>query len=239
MIAFAWCRLSVCAGLLLAVSVSPSAQAEGMIPETSVVIVNEADGEAAIKITNSDPHVALLHVTLQNIPEDPESLLFVTPQLTRVAAGKQQLIRFVLMKKSPLKVQRLKRVIFEGIPPARSKEGAQIGLGIRQNLPVIIHPRGLARNPAPWTGLTWSIRDGSLQVRNETPYVVRLAQAVHLLPAQTALTLPRSYVLPGDHLVVPLPSGAGAASTAVRLHPATVYGYAVEAYDAPLSAAVP
>ncbi len=55
------------------------AQADGMVPNTSVVIVNEADGEASVSVTNTDANLALMHVTLEDIAEDSESLVFVTP----------------------------------------------------------------------------------------------------------------------------------------------------------------
>ena len=95
------------------------AQADGMVPNTSVVIVNEADGEAAISVTNTDANLALMHVTIENIAEDPESLVFVTPPLARVEATKTQLVRFILQSEKPLLTQRLKRVIFEGIPQGK------------------------------------------------------------------------------------------------------------------------
>lgn len=52
-------------------------KADGMVPDTSVVIVHEAEGEAAVSVTNTDSQLALLHVTLQDIPEDSEPLLVV------------------------------------------------------------------------------------------------------------------------------------------------------------------
>ncbi|WP_445147352.1 fimbria/pilus chaperone family protein [Dyella sp. Tek66A03] len=223
------------AGLLFTIA----SLATGMVPETSVVIVNEADGEASLKLTNTDASVALLTVTLENVPEDPEPLLFVTPPLARVEPGKQQLVRFVLLNKTPLKTERLKRVIFEGIPQGRSAAQAgeaRVGVSVRQNLPVIIRPKGLAPNREPWKGLLWSQHGGTLRVSNDTPYVVRLAQEVRLLPANQAMELPRSYVLPGEHLDIPLPTAA-AAPTAIRLFPASAYGFAVDAYEAPVQAA--
>lgn len=71
-------------------------KADGMVPDTSVVIVYEADGEAAVSVTNTDSKLSLLHVTLQDIPEDTEPLLVVTPPLSRVEASKSQLVRFIL-----------------------------------------------------------------------------------------------------------------------------------------------
>lgn len=219
----------------LALLLSTQAQADGMVPDTSVVIIHEAEGEAAVSVTNTDSQLALLHVTLEDIPEDTESLLVVTPPLSRVEASKSQLVRFILQSQQPLQTQRLKRVIFEGMPqgrPATEAGHARVGVTVRQNLPVIIHPKGLAPNRTPWTGLTWSLNDGTLQVRNDTPYVVRLAQELRLLPGKGRAMLPRTYVLPGESLSVPVTGGA---ASKVRLQPATVYGFAVAAYEAPIT----
>lgn len=215
---------------------APLAQADGMIPETSVVIVDEAKGEAAIKVTNSDASSALLHVTLEHIPEDKAALVFVTPPVSRVEAGHTQLVRFILNTEQPLQTQRLKRVIFEGIvQKAQAAPGeAVVGVNVRQNLPVILHPKGLAPNREPWLGLQWTLRDGHLNVHNPTPYVVRIAQEVQLLPSATRLLLPRTYVLPGDQLLLKLPAGHSGSDASVRLQPATVYGFAIEALDVPL-----
>jgi len=224
------------ATLILALP-SMSALADGMLPETSVVIVYEDKGEAAVNVRNSDPRPSLLHVTLQDLPEDTEPLLFVTPPVSRVEPGENQLVRFILRNAKPLKTQRLRRVVFEGIPPKNKLEPgrATVAVNIRQNLPVILHPKALPMNREPWKGLTWSVADGELTVRNDTPYVVRMGQEVHLLPAMTSLKLPAAYMLPGSHHTVAIPATAGAVAS-VRLYPATVYGFAVDAYDAPLTA---
>ncbi|WP_426285919.1 fimbria/pilus chaperone family protein [Luteibacter sp. E-22] len=212
--------------------------ADGMLPETSVVIVYEDKGEATINVRNSDPKPSLLHVTLQDIPEDAEPLLFVTPPVSRVEPGENQLVRFILRNTSPLKTQRLKRVVFEGLQPKNKLEPgrATVSVNIRQNLPVILHPKGLAPNREPWKGLTWTIARGELVVRNDTPYVVRMGQEVILLPMMTSVRVPAGYVLPGSRHALPLPESARNATT-VRLYPATVYGFAVDSYDASLSIA--
>jgi P pilus assembly chaperone PapD len=212
------------------------AHADGMLPETSVVIVYDEKGEAAVNVRNSDPRPSLLHVTLQDIPEDTDPLLFVTPPVSRVEAGENQLVRFILRNAKPLTVQRLKRVVFEGIPPKNKLEPgrASVAVNIRQNLPVIVHPKGLPLIRDPWKGLTWSMTNGELIVRNDTPYVVRMGQEVHLLPMMATAKVPTAYVLPGARFSLPVPEAARTA-TGVRLYPATVYGFSVDAYDAPLS----
>ena len=222
-------------GLLLVLGGSSLVLAEGMVPDTSVVIVNEADGEASVSVTNTDSKLALLHVTLEDIPEDPAPLLFVTPPLTRVEPSKSQLIRFILQSPEPLLTQRLKRVIFEGMPQGRSAAQAghaRVGVTVRQNLPVILHPKGLAPNRTPWTGLTWRLKNGQLSVHNPSPYVVRLAQELRLLPGNGSALLPRTYVLPGETLSV---AASPPPATTVQLQPAPVNGFAVAPFEAPSS----
>jgi P pilus assembly chaperone PapD len=214
---------------------STHSQASGMVPETSVVIVEEEDGEGAINIKNTDAFPVLLLSTLQNIPDDSESLLSVTPPAARVEPGKTQRVRFILTSKTPLKTERLKRVIFEGVPP-QQKGKNEVRMTVRQNLPVIIRPAGLERDLAPWKRLSWKQEGNTLTVSNPSPYVVRLGQEVQTLPDSTVWKLSNSYVLPGQTLTLS-PDGKKqtGAATQVRISPATTWGYTVDNYDAPLS----
>lgn len=223
------------AALALTLWGPPLVLADGMVPDTSVVIVHEADGEASVSVTNTDTKLALLHVTLEDIPEDTEQLVFATPVLTRVEPSKSQLIRFILQSPKPLLTQRLKRVIFEGMPQGRSDAQAghaRVGVTVRQNLPMILHPKGLEPNRTPWTGLAWRLTANQLSVHNPSPYVVRLAQELRLLPGNGSALLPRTYVLPGETLSV---TASTSTATKVQLQPATVYGFAVAPYEAPIS----
>jgi len=222
------------AGLLSNAFFLSSVHASGMLPETSVVIINEADGEASMNVKNTDANATLLYTSIQNLPEDKENLLVVTPPVARVEPEETQLVRFILQSKEPLKTQRFKRVIFEGIPQQSKDGGVKVTMNVRQNLPVIIHPKGLAPNREPWKLLTWSVSSGKLIAKNDSAYVVRLAQTVTLLPGKAEFDLGKTYFLPGETISVPVPAAA-AASTTVRLAPATVYGFSVDSYDAALT----
>lgn len=229
-------KKNLCAMLMgsVALLATPFATATGMQPETSVVILYEAEGETSINVKNTDGAPALLYSTIENIPEDTESLVILTPPVTRVEAGETQLVRFLRQGGEPSKTQRLKRVIFEGIAQKRNAEGkATVGVSVRQNLPLIIHPKGLERNREPWKLLKWDIKDGKLVVVNDSAYVVRMAQELELKPSGKMSALPRSYVLPGETLTIALDPQA-IHSSSVTIGPATVYGYAVDNYDAPI-----
>ncbi|SEE71055.1 P pilus assembly protein, chaperone PapD [Pseudomonas palleroniana] len=207
------------------------ATADGMLPETTVVVLYEAQGEATINIKNTDALPALLHSVIENIPEDPEPLLIVTPPITRVEAGETQLVRFISTLEAPLQAQRLKRVTFEGIPQARAAGGATIGITLRQNLPLILHPRDLPVHQTPWELLKWVQAGERLTVHNDSLYVVRLAPEVQLLPRRSAATLPRTYILPGETLTVRVDGGLEGL-TEVEIQPATVYGFSADSYRA-------
>ncbi|WP_323118693.1 fimbria/pilus chaperone family protein [Burkholderia alba] len=222
---------------LAAVLFNPGlAHSMGMVPDTTIVIVDEADGEGSVAIRNTDNAPALLYTHLHPIPEDPADRLVVTPPMARVEPGARQLVRFVLDVDAPLKTQHLSRVTFEGIPPKRAGRN-EIRTVVQQDLPVLIQPRDLPRNNAPWTLLKWSVHDGELTVNNGSRYVVRLEQSVQLLPGQHVVALPKPYVLPGETLRITLDAPVPARQ--VRIFPATVYGYSVEHHDAPLDDVTP
>jgi P pilus assembly chaperone PapD len=237
-----WPPVALALSLALISSVPP-VYAAGMVPETSVVLIEEALGEASIKVTNTDTVPALLHVSLEAVPEDPAVPVFVTPPVSRVEAGQSQLVRFIVDPAQPSQVQRLQRVIFEGIGDtgAAARPGeVSVGVSVRQNLPVLVHPKGLAKEREPWRLLTWALEADELTLSNESPYVVRLAHEVHLQPGGQQLALPRTYVLPGDRIVIKLQEGTPTQGhAALRLYPATVYGFAVDAYDVPAQASAP
>ena len=230
---FKWLYLFCGTFFISALTMAP-VQAAGMIPETSVVILDEADGETSINLKNSDSHPALLYSHILPIEGDDENLIVLTPPVTRVEAGETQAIRFLLQTSEPLKVQRLRRVIFEGIPPKDKSAGMRVSMNVRQNLPVIINPKGLAKDKEPWRRLQWSVQNGKLQVANPDAYVVRLDQAVTLNPANTLVQLPRAYVLPGEVITLDVPAATLATLTDATLSPATVYGYSVDQYTAPI-----
>ncbi len=220
---------------LIILSASNFAFATGMLPESPIVIVDQGDGEAAINIKNSDPVPMLLITSLQGSPDGTDSLLTVTPPAARVESGQSQRVRFIMTSPEPLKTERFERVVFEGVPP-QTKDNSEVRVTVRQNLPVIIRPAGLAKDLTPWKNLRWEVRGDTLRVSNDSPYVVRLNEAVQTLPDNTGWTLPQSYILPGQNLTATLMDSKKPGSARhVRIAPATTWGFAVKTYDAPLA----
>jgi P pilus assembly chaperone PapD len=209
--------------------------ATGVVPETSVVIVEQVDGEGTINIKNTDAFPVLLLTSLKNVKGDTESLLTVTPPAARVEPGKVQSVRFIMLGNDLLKTERLKRVTFEGIPPQLNGKN-EVRVTVRQNLPVLIRPAGLPKDNAPWKHLVWKYHGNSMTVNNPSPYVVRLGQNLKTLPDNIDWILPESYILPGQSITVsPEKNKKGGIARLVRFSPATTWGYSVNTYDAELN----
>lgn len=220
--------------LAILVSLSASAAfAAGMRPEVPVLFIDDQTREATINVLNTDNSPALLHSTLQTIPEDPENKLIITPQLVKVEGGKKQQIRVVLKDGIKLEKQKMQRIDFVSIPQDDGKKNrARILIG--QNIPVILSPASLPLNTTPWTGLTFHRTGSSLSVENPTPYIVRLTKQVDLLPGKTSVELKKTYILPGEKLTLALPQATANNVKSVRLHPVTRYGVLTTPYNAQL-----
>ncbi|MCZ8392143.1 fimbria/pilus chaperone family protein [Achromobacter xylosoxidans] len=222
-----------CIPLACALLANP-AGAAGVVPESSVLIVDEATGEGTMIVQNTDAAPVLLYTTIENVAEDPEEMVVATPPMARLEAGQSQLVRFMLTKKGPLATQRFKRVAFEGIPFARGADN-QVQTTFRQNIPMIIQPRALEKLKDPWTRLSSSVDGDKLRLCNDSGYVVRLAQQARLDSANVNLPLPKTYLLPGERFELPLAGKRAATAGTVTIWPATVYGYAAGSYAIPLS----
>ncbi|MCM7471141.1 fimbria/pilus chaperone family protein [Enterobacter bugandensis] len=221
-------RTLICACLLASFNIL----AAGMVPETSLLIVNEDEQGASMDVKNTDGDAQLLYTKLIDLPDDPKPGLIVTQPVVRVDAGKTQRVRFVLKSSAePLKVEHLKRVIFTAIP---QREKNKVKVSFSQNLPVIIRPAGLAVNLEPWKDLLWHINNGIVTVENKTPYVVRMEQKAKLIPSGIFVEFPKTYILPGEKMTASVKGKSTSSENKIEIYPATRYGYKAQSYIAEL-----
>ena len=159
-------------------------------------------------------------------------------ELTRVEANGRQIIRFVLNKSdTPLKVQHLKRVQFEGIPAISTGDGkGAVKFSLRQDLPVIISPANLKQDSEPWKYLNLKQIERKIILSNPSPYVIRLSQTISIIPDSPAIKiLPRTYILPGESFSIDIPFDIPENIKIVQISPASPYGFDVPPFDAPLN----
>lgn len=218
--------------------VSTQANATGVLPDTTLLVISEENGTAQMGVQNTENEPLLLVTTIVDIPEDKGVTLLAFPAVTRIEANGRQIVRFLLDKSdASLKVQHLKRVQFEGIPSVQNAEGkSTVKVSLRQNIPVVISPVGLKQDPEPWKYLNLNWGDGKLKLSNPSAYVIRLSQTISVAADSPAIKiLPRTYILPGESFSVDLPSGIPEDVKSVRIFPASPYGFDVPPFDAPLN----
>lgn len=208
--------------------------ASGLVPETSLLMIEETDMGGTINLTNTDTQPNLLYTTITDLPDDKGTQLIVTQPVVRVEAGQTQQLRFILRTDAPLKTEHLKRVVFEGIPPKDPSKKMKVGLNIRQDIPVLIHPKNLPVVKDAWKLLTWSASGSTITVKNPSPYVVRLSQGVKTQPSGATGLLAKTYILPGETLTTTLNKAPGADSQ-IKFTPASRYGIDVPNFTAPLN----
>ncbi|MHA1011157.1 fimbria/pilus chaperone family protein [Enterobacter roggenkampii] len=204
------------------------AMATGMVPETSLLLVNEQDKGANMKVTNTDDHPSLLYTNIVDLPDDKGVHVIVTQPVTRVNAGQTQQLRFILDSETPMKVEHFKRLTLEGIPP-KTEGKNQLTINIRQDLPVLIHPAGLPVVQDAWKLLKWNVSGNTLHIQNDSPYVVRVSDQLELLPSKTDLKIGKTYILPGQNIDVKSKSSIDGARQ-VKIFPVSRYGVPVEPY---------
>ncbi|MBX7276707.1 hypothetical protein K2E95_14385 [Pseudomonas sp. ERGC3:01] len=78
------------------------------------------------------------------------------------------------------------------------------------------------------------IRGWKVDRQNPSPYVIRLLPLVELFPGDQTLSLPKTYILPGQTLNLDLPKDQRAVATRVTIKPANLHGYAAEPFSAPI-----
>lgn len=210
-----------------------AAGATGMVPETSLLFVNEADQGASINIKNTDDKAQLLYTSITDIAEDTGTHLVVTQPVVRVEGGQTQNVRFILQTDAPLKVEHMKRVVFEGIPQ-KTPGANKIAVNIRQDLPVLIHPANLPEVQDAWTLLTWKAQGNSITLSNTSPYVVRFQPAAVLIPSNTLVRLPKTYILPGQTINVDAGKSVSG-NTQVQFSPVSRYGVQIDKYTTQLA----
>ncbi|MGF6192702.1 fimbria/pilus chaperone family protein [Serratia sp. 2723] len=228
--------LVLCGFLLVALAIfSTQSRASGVLPESSAVIIDEAQKGGSINVKNTENVPVLLYTKIVELPDDMAPRLIVTQPVARLEPGQSQRVRFVLNTDTPLQSEHIKRVYFEGVTE-RTSDNSQVSVSVRQDLPVIIVPKGLSAKRDMWTDLDWSVSASSLKVTNTGRHVVRLTPQVKLQPAGNVLPLSKSYILPGETLVATVPASTRlSGQQRVEFSPVTRYGFGVGVQTAPLS----
>lgn len=152
------------------------AQASVVVSGTRIIYpANQHD--VSVQLNNTDPKPALVQSWIDSgdIHQDPSlstAPFVVTPPITRVEAGKKQLLRLTMLSSSAIPTDRESVYWYNMLDiPAQSKEKADkntVQVALRTRIKVFYRPEGLKGSPAEAaTGLTWQ------GVKTEEGYALR------------------------------------------------------------------
>ena len=195
-----------------------STYAAGMVPETSLLVIDEATHSGTINVKNTDSFPALLYTNVLDLPDDQGLKLISTQPVVRLEPGQTQQLRFILQNKEPLEAEHYKRCLLY------TSDAAD----------VLIRPAKLAVVTDAWKYLEWNATGTTLTVKNPSKYVVRLAQNVMTQPSGTAGTLPKTYILPGQSMTATLKKTVSG-DNKVKFFPASRYGVEVPSFVSELN----
>ncbi len=144
--------------------------------------------DVSIQLTNNDPKPALVQSWIDSgdIHQDPSlstAPFVVTPPITRVEAGKKQLVRLTLLNSGAVPTDRESVYWYNMLDiPAQSKDKADknsVQVALRTRIKVFYRPEGLKGAPADAaTGLTWqgvkTAQGYALRATNPAPYNVSM-----------------------------------------------------------------
>lgn len=212
---------------------TPLTIADGMVPETSLLMIDEANRGGSISIKNTGKEPALLYTKITDLADDSGITVLATQPVVRVEAGETQQVRFIMKNDKPLTVEHFKRVVFEGIPQKKPGKGT-LSLNVRQDLPVLIRPANLPEVKDAWKLLTWKVSDKKVSVTNSSPYVVRMSLQAQLLPSNSNITLDKTYILPGQTLTSYTNKNI-TKDTSVKFYPVSRYGVQIPGFIAKLN----
>lgn len=213
-----------------------AADAAGVQPDSTIVLLSADANQVQMGVKNTDASPLLMNVTVIDLPGSESVSVLPLPQVIRIEANGRQVVQFMFPKGAPtIDKQYLKRVSFEGIPPKNSRPEANVvTFTVRQVIPMVISPAGLVQDPEPWKRMQiLRAGEGAMELRNDSPFVVRLGFVAQLMPMNTSVQLMKnSYVLPGEHIAFDLPKGVLASAVReVRINPASPWGFKVAAHD--------
>ncbi|MFS7305252.1 molecular chaperone [Rahnella inusitata] len=156
--------LSLCALSISLAGVLSTAEASVVVSGTRLIYpANQHD--VSIQLTNNDPKPALVQSWIDSgdMHQDPSlstAPFVVTPPITRIDAGKKQLVRLTLLSSNAVPTDRESVYWYNMLDiPAKSKEKTDeniLEMALRTRIKVFYRPEGLKGVPAEAaTGLTW------------------------------------------------------------------------------------
>ncbi|HEK1970551.1 TPA: fimbria/pilus periplasmic chaperone [Proteus mirabilis] len=188
--------------------------------ETMTVILDSEEPRKIFNVKNTGSEPILLSTKVSDLDKQHEIAknIIITPPITRIEPDQSQNINFILKDGIEFDDEQILKASFQGIGVAKANSTK---MPIRQDIAMLIIPKGLTIEREPWKNLEVKQVNNQLILKNNGKQVIRMAPAFSSLPSNNGYSIGQFYIRPQEEIKVDVKEKL----TEIKISPLSRYGF--------------
>ncbi|HEJ9508076.1 TPA: fimbria/pilus periplasmic chaperone [Proteus mirabilis] len=188
--------------------------------ETMTVILDSEEPRKIFNVKNTGSEPILLSTKVSDLDKQHEIAknIIITPPITRIEPDQSQNINFILKDGIEFDDEQILKASFQGIGVAKVNSTK---MPIRQDIAMLIIPKGLTIEREPWKNLEVKQVNNQLILKNNGKKVIRMAPAFSSLPSNNGYSIGQFYIRPQEEIKVDVKEKL----TEIKISPLSRYGF--------------
>ena len=188
--------------------------------ETMTVILDSEEPRKIFNVKNTGSEPILLSTKVSDLDNQHEIAknIIITPPITRIYPDQRQNINFILKDGIEFDDEQILKASFQGIGVAKANSTK---MPIRQDIAMLIIPKGLTIEREPWKNLEVKQVNNQLILKNNGKQVIRMAPAFSSLPSNNGYSIGQFYIRPQEEIKVDVKEKL----TEIKISPLSRYGF--------------
>ncbi|WP_275340322.1 fimbria/pilus chaperone family protein [Proteus mirabilis] len=188
--------------------------------ETMTVILDSEEPRKIFNVKNTGSEPILLSTKVSDLDKQHEIAknIIITPPITRIEPDQSQNINFILKDGIEFDNEQILKASFQGIGVAKVNSTK---MPIRQDIAMLIIPKGLTIEREPWKNLEVKQVNNQLILKNNGKQVIRMAPAFSSLPSNNGYSIGQFYIRPQEEIKVDVKEKL----TEIKISPLSRYGF--------------
>ncbi|MBG5979577.1 fimbria/pilus periplasmic chaperone [Proteus mirabilis] len=188
--------------------------------ETMTVILDSEEPRKIFNVKNTGSEPILLSTKVSDLDKQHEIAknIIITPPITRIEPDQSQNINFILKDGIEFDDEQILKASFQGIGVAKVNSTK---MPIRQDIAMLIIPKGLTIEREPWKNLEVKQANNQLILKNNGKQVIRMAPAFSSLPSNNGYSIGQFYIRPQEEIKVDVKEKL----TEIKISPLSRYGF--------------
>ncbi|MBQ0640813.1 fimbria/pilus chaperone family protein [Proteus mirabilis] len=188
--------------------------------ETMTVILDSEEPRKIFNVKNTGSEPILLSTKVSDLDKQHEIAknIIITPPITRIEPDQSQNINFILKDGIEFDDEQILKASFQGIGVAKVNSTK---MPIRQDIAMLIIPKGLTIEREPWKNLEVKQVNNQLILKNNGKQVIRMAPAFSSLPSNNGYSIGQFYIRPQEEIKVDVKEKL----TEIKISPISRYGF--------------